>query len=205
MIPRISARNGRLSRAAIGLASFMLEYAPDGIPEWIDRHRQNAGSERTSGEIADALIEEFSLVPSVSKKVAAMLLSDLLLGAGQVRPEWFAIGADMVVVDRIVHGVLYRTGALAEYGQQHTYGPKCYQEQGCANVIRRLANFIDARRFNVEYPRVLPRLIQHGIWQHGALSEAGVCNAVRIPPGKVCKQENCAGFRFCPKVVTSNR
>jgi len=199
MVPTVAARNGRLSRAAIGLASFMLEYAPNGIPAWIEGHRQRGERNQV---IADALIAEFSLIPSVSQKVAAMLLSDLLLGASQTKPEWFSIGAEMVVVDRIVHGVLHRTGALKEFGVPHVYGPKCYQKHGCAAVIRKLAALIDARKFNRSYPSYFPRLIQHGLWQHGALSEAGMCNAVRIQAGVHCRNKNCLAFGICPKTLT---
>lgn len=199
MIPKVAARNGRLSRAAVGLASFMLEYAPNGIAEWIEGHRRRVGNGRNA---ADGMIAEFSFIPSVSKKVAAMLLSDLLLGASKTRPEWIPIGAEMVVVDRIVHGVLHRAGAIDEFGDQHAYGPRCYQDSGCVGALRRIAGSIDAREYAQQYPRFFPRLIQHGIWQHGAMNEAGLCNAVRIPKGRSCTATECPAFPSCPKIRT---
>src|SRR3954454_22954999 len=56
----------------------------------------------------------------------------------------------------LIHNLLYRTGTLAQCGAEHAYGPGCYAPQGCAAIVRALANEIDARAFDPSFPRTFP-------------------------------------------------
>ena len=81
-----------------------------------------------------------------------MALADLLLGADPGRERWVATEAAMVVIDTLMHNHLHRTGTLRRFGAEHPYGARCYAAGGCADLIRGLAERIDAREFNPAFP-----------------------------------------------------
>ena len=58
---------------------------------------------------------------------------------------------------------LSRTGILKRLGVVHVYGPACYQQHGCAEIVGRLSGAIDARRFNPAFPKLFPRLVQRAL------------------------------------------
>ncbi|VIO70455.1 hypothetical protein CI1B_31090 [Bradyrhizobium ivorense] len=106
-----------------------------------------------------------------------MTLSAVLMADRKSRPDWFDVGSQMVVVDRLVHNLLARAGILTRFGAPHAYGQRCYGENGCADILRRVSANIDARQFDASFPANFPRYIQHAAWHYCAASGLNVCNA----------------------------
>jgi hypothetical protein len=118
-----------------------------------------------------------------------MALADLLLGADPGRERWVWTGASMVVIDTPLHNHLHRTGTLRRFGAEHPYGPRCYAPGGCADIIRGLAERVDAREFNSDFPACFPRFVQFAVWRLCSASELDVCN------GTGSTTETAAGMR----------
>ena len=95
-------------------------------------------------------------VYGVADKVLAMALSGILIGAADVRPRWLEVGVHLIAVDTLVHNFLHRTGILARFKAAHPYGTGCYRAGGCAEIIARAAQQIDARAFNPSLPGHFP-------------------------------------------------
>ncbi len=106
-----------------------------------------------------AVIAPLKEVYGVSDKVLMVALSSLFLGAPR-RRTWAEVGASMIAVDTLVHNFLYRTGILQRLNASHVYGPGCYRPGGCAEIIDKVAQRIDAREFHRTYPRTFPRFVQ---------------------------------------------
>src|ERR1017187_3964195 len=98
-------------------------------------------------------------------KVITMAVSSLLIGAGGRRHVWFETGARFVVIDTLVHNFLHRTGILHQFNADHAYGLACYRPPGCADLVERIADHIDARTFNPQFPKTFPRFVQLAIWR----------------------------------------
>jgi hypothetical protein len=49
-----------------------------------------------------------------------------------------------------------------------------------------VAQRIDARQFNPEFPPPFPRFVQHAIWRYCAQSGLDVCNGNRIDDRQSC-------------------
>jgi hypothetical protein len=64
-------------------------------------------------------------------------------------------------------------GVLANLAADHSYGPQCYSERGCAAILRQVSSFIDARRFNPDNPAYFPRLIQSVVWRCPSSNDYG--------------------------------
>ena len=114
-------------------------------------------------------------VYGVADKVLAMGLSDILIGAADVRPGWLEVGVHLIAVDTLVHNFLHRTGILARFKAAHPYRPGCYPPGGCADIIRLVASQIDARQFNRRFPQVFPRFVQLAIWRYCSQQGFDVC------------------------------
>jgi hypothetical protein len=140
-------------------------------------------------------------VYGVSDKILTMTLSELLMGAQRVRPHWFAVGAAMIAVDTLVHNFLHRTGILSGCTADHAYGAGCYRLGGCADILRSVANLVDARRFNPVFPRVFPRFVQHAVWRYCAADGLDTCNGNRIDDRSGCTQHYCNIFGKCSKTL----
>ena len=108
-------------------------------------------------QVRTALIEPLRNVYGVSDKVLAMALSGILIGAADVRPKWLQVGVHLIAVDTLVHNFLHRTGILRRFEASHPYGTGCYRAGGCAEIIARAAQQIDARAFNPTFPAIFPR------------------------------------------------
>ncbi len=202
-LPRHDLRNGRLNQIGYGLALFVRDRCDGDLVGWIDR--QLAASD--DPEAADrallmraALLEPLSEVGGLSYKVLSMALADLLLGAGEGKERWMVAGTGMVAIDSLVHNWMARTGILRDLSADHLYGPGCYRPGGCAAILVRCAEFIDARAFCPEGPRVFPRLVQHGIWTFCAASGFDLCNGHRIDDRLPCQQQACSVFEHCGRV-----
>jgi hypothetical protein len=124
-------------------------------------------------------------------------LSCLMMGAGTSRPGWFDVGASFVVVDTLVHNFLHRTGILKGLDATHPYGSGCYRPGGCSDVLFGMASSIDARRFNREFPKVFPRMVQRSIWRYCAEAGLNICNGNKIDDRQPCQNADCAIFGTC--------
>jgi hypothetical protein len=199
-VPRL--RNGRLNQTAYSLFLFVRDITDGDIVGWIDRQlTAAAGASSADLEAArqEALLGPLRNVYGVSDKVLTMALSGLLIGARQHRPVWFETGKAMLAVDTLVHNFLIRTGILDSCGVAHQYGAACYTSGGCGEVIRTIADRIDARTFNRSFPAAFPRFIQHAIWRFCAADGLNLCNANRIDDRKPCQISYCYLCQKCSR------
>ena len=137
-LPTLPLRNGHLNQMAFSLFLFIRDVAGSDLVAWIDAQLDTADNkvapDRLEAMIA-GLLEPMRCIYGVSDKVLSMALADLLLAAGQHRPCWAEVGAQMIAVDRLVHNFLHRTGVLRRLSAEHAYGPGCYRADGCVGII----------------------------------------------------------------------
>jgi hypothetical protein len=199
-VPRPRLRNGRLNQTAYSLFLFVRDIAGGDLIGWIDRQLEAAAGSSDAGLEAarqEALIGPLRGVFGISDKVLTMALSSLLIGARGQRPVWFETGKAMIAIDTLVHNFLHRTGILESCGVPHRYGPACYAGGGCAEIIRGVANRIDARSFNRSFPKTFPRFVQHAIWRYCAAEGLDLCNGNRIDDHGRCQINYCYLFETC--------
>jgi len=153
----------------------------------------------------DAIIAPLRQIHGVSDKVLTMALSSLLLGAPNRMRLWQEVGASMIAIDTLVHNFLHRTGILHRFGAAHAYGSACYRLGGYAEIIESVADRLDARAFNSDFPAVFPRFVQHAIWRYCAQSGLAVCNGNRIDDRKSCDNAYCQICNVCDKIALYNR
>jgi hypothetical protein len=189
-LPSHRLRNGRLNQTAFSLHLFIRDQARSDLVGWIEDQlgEIDVADSRSSQE---ALIGPMRHIYGVSDKVLAMTLSSLLMADRANRPRWFDVGSQMIVIDTLVHNFLRRTGVLAAFDADHAYGPRCYQQGGCSEILRHVAERIDARAFNLAFPANFPRFIQHALWRYCAADALNVCNANNIDDHKYCYNSNC--------------
>jgi hypothetical protein len=106
-----------------------------------------------------------------------------------------------LAIDTLVHNFLHRTGMLRRFDTKHTYGLACYRSGGCADIIQAVAEQIDARQFNLRFPKVFPRFVQHAIWRYCSLSGLDVCNGNRIDDSRRCENKDCRVRLMCDRVA----
>jgi hypothetical protein len=147
-----------------------------------------------------ALLEPLRNIYGIGDKVWSMALADLLLAADPARERWVATGASMVVVDTLLHNHFHRTGVLRRFRAEHAYGPRCYAAGGCAEIIRGLAERVDAREINGDFPPCFPRLVQFAVWRLCSTSELNVCNGNMIDDRARCQNSMCPVFPACDRV-----
>jgi hypothetical protein len=136
----------------------------------------------------------------VSDKVLGMILSIMLLAAPLAWTRWREVGSNMIAIDTLVHNFLHRTGILDRFDAQHAYGVACYEDGGCADIIRTVAQAIDARRFNKDFPQTFPRFVQLAIWRYCAQLQFNVCNGNRIDDRARCHKPDCRLFKRCDRI-----
>ena len=192
-VPLLPLRNGRLCQTAISLFLFNRDIARGDLVAWIDGNSGFGPPEWAATRLSTALGAVFG----ISHKVAALALSGLLLACSKFRRRWGEVGAELVVVDTLVHNFLCRTGILRHLGAEHAYGPSCYLDGGCSDVVRRIARYIDAAQFNPAYPSRFPRFVQQAIWRFCAELELDFCNGRRVNDRLGCRQSHCAVFELC--------
>ena len=201
-LPRHRQRNGRLNQTGYALFLFTRDIAGGDLAKWIN---SRVGRDRPiSTRDRDALIEPLKNVYGISDKVTAMALSQLLMTVGRVGGRLFRVGASMIVVDTLVHNFLHRTGILKRHRAEHAFGAGCYQPGGCADIIRRAADHIDARPYGCGFPRSFPRLIQHAIWRYCAADALNICNGNRIDDRRRCQNRQCQLRPHCARVTLNN-
>lgn len=202
-VPTYKLRNGRLNQTANSLFLFFRDIARGDVVGWIDT--QLAGAVSTPGDpqnisnAQEALIGPLRNVFGVSDKLLTMTLATLLIGAERSRPQWLPIGIGMIAVDTLVHNFLFRTGILREHDAEHAYGLRCYKSGGCADIIRSIAQEIDARQFNNEFPANFPRFVQHAVWRYSALDGLNICNGNNIDDRLPCSNNSCQLYRICDR------
>jgi hypothetical protein len=201
-VPRPRLRNGRLNQTAYSLHLFVRDMAGSNLIGWIDSQLEGAaGPAGANLEAArqEALIGPLRNVYGISDKVLTMALSGLLIGVRSHRPVWFETGKAMIAIDTLVHNFLHRTGIQQDCGISHAYGTACYASGGCAEVIRTVANRIDARAFNPKFPSAFPRFVQHAIWRFCAADGLNLCNGNRIDDRKACQITYCYLHQKCDR------
>lgn len=199
-VPMLPLRNGRLNQTALSLFLFVRDVAQGDLVHWIDVNAQVGKARWAATRLSAALGAVFG----ISHKVSSLALSGLLLACSSFRPRWGEVGAQLVVVDTLVHNFLHRTGILRSLGAEHQYGPTCYVEGGCSNVLRRIARCIDAKQFNAAYPSDFPRFVQQAIWRLCAELELDICNGHRIKDRLGCRQASCVVFELCSREPLKN-
>jgi hypothetical protein len=202
-LPVHDLRNGRLNQTAYSLFLFIRDIANGDLVGWIDGQLAEADAPNAPDRLArlrQALLSPLGQVFGVSDKVLSMTLSSLLLGAGPGRPRWAEVGGSMIVVDTLVHNFLHRTGILDRLNAGHQYGPVCYQRSGCAGVLEVVAQYIDARTFNPDFPATFPRFVQYAVWRYCAQLGLNVCNGNRIDDRYSCKNVYCRIYDQCDRV-----
>ena len=141
-LPTHQLRNGRLNQMAYSLFLFVRDIADGDLVGWIDRQFQDADDPASPNRLArlrEALIGPLREVYGVSDKVLTMTLSCILLAAPKRLHLWHEVGASMIAIDTLVHNFLVRTGILARFEADHSYGAACYQAGGCADIIAAVA------------------------------------------------------------------
>lgn len=199
IVPTIPARKGQLARLAVALSYWTAELPNQSLVGWA-RSKLTRGDPRAGGS---AMVDDLKRLPGVSDKVASMIASDVAIGLSTGSDALLRAGASVIVVDRLVHNLIIRTGATKVAGQSHTFGPGCYAEGGCRDLIELFAVGTDARQFNRHWPTFAPRMLQHAIWRFCAGNEMNTCNGNNIRAGSACGIRNCPGFKDCAQVVVS--
>ncbi|MDD1520671.1 MULTISPECIES: hypothetical protein [Bradyrhizobium] len=201
-LPSPQLRNGRLNQTAYSLFLFVRDLADGDLVRWIDGQLDSAKGETTSELEAarqEALVGPLRNIYGVSDKILMMTLSTLLIGARKQRPIWFETGKAMISVDTLVHNWLIRTGILHDCGIPHAYGAACYGPSGCAEIIRTVADRIDARAWNPEFPKRFARWVQNAIWRFCAGDGLNLCNGNRIDDRRACQIGYCHLYQRCSR------
>jgi hypothetical protein len=203
-VPSHILRNGRLNQTAYSLHLFIRDIADGDFVDWIDRQIREADMPHDTDHTArrrEALIGPLREVYGVSDKILTMTLSCILLAAPAGYEHWREVGATMIAIDTLVHNFLHRTGILRRFGAAHAYGVGCYGPGGCADIISVVAEQIDAAAFNLRFPRLFPRFVQHAIWRYCAQLGLDVCNGNRIDDRKSCDNKYCQIHSICDRIV----
>jgi hypothetical protein len=207
-LPRSHLRNGRLNQTAYSLFLFVRDLTDNDLVGWIDCQLEAArAAPGTTLEAArqEALVGPLRNVYGVSDKILMMTLSTLLIGAREQRPIWFETGKAMIAVDTLVHNFLHRTGILQDCGIPHTYGAGCYGPGSCAEIIRAVADRIDARTLNRAFPQKFPRFVQNAIWRFCAGDGLNLCNGNRIDDRQACEISYCYLYQKCRREPLKRR
>lgn len=201
-LPRHRLRNGRLNQTAYSLFLFIRDVTDSDLVKWIDVRLADEASRPNRGRLAsmrEALIGPLRNVYGIADKVLNLALASILLVADEGRQHWRELGGSMIAIDTLVHNFLNRTGVLRTLSAEHPYGEGCYGTNGCAEIIERVSERIDAREFNRSFPAYFPRFVQYAIWRYCAQGALNICNGNRIATGKRCRNDWCRLYRKCAR------
>jgi hypothetical protein len=198
-LPTHPLRNGHLNQIAYSLYLFVRDVAGGDLVGWIDGQLDKPAPESLP-QARVALIEPLRNVYGVSDKVLGMALSGILIGAADLRPRWLEVGVQLIAVDTLVHNFLHRTGILSRFKADHPYGPGCYRPGGCADIIGRVAQKIDARAFNRTFPAYFPRFVQLAIWRYCSQQGLDICNGNRLDDRQRCQNRHCRLYSICDRI-----
>jgi hypothetical protein len=207
-LPRPQLRNGRLNQLAQSSYLFVRDLTGGDLVGWIDHQLETAQAATSTGLDAarqEALIGPLRNIYGVSDKILMMTLSTLLIGARKQRPIWFETGKAMISVDTLVHNWLVRTGILHDCGISHAYGAACYGPGGCAEIIRTVADRIDAGTLNTEFPKRFARWVQNAIWRFCAGDGLNLCNGNRIDDRRACEIGYCYLYQRCSRTALKSQ
>ena len=178
IVPALPMRNGCLAQSAAALYLFLRDVCGGDFIGWIDDQLS-----RSNKPNAAPIIDAMRHIHGVSDKVLSLALVVLLLGGRPDDSLGQAAGAQLIVIDTLVHNWLHRSGILNDLDARHRYGPKCYAPNGCAAILRRAALLIDARRYGAHNPPAFPRLIQSAIWRFWAADAFDIYKGNRMMIG----------------------
>src|SRR3954469_24151252 len=204
-LPTHPARKGALIVAAYSLALFVRDICEGDLISWIDQQLAEADPGLDAPDRAvrmgAALLEPLREVSGIGEKVWSMALADLLVAADPNREGWATTRAGMVGIDTLMHNHLHRTGILRRFAAEHPYGPRCYAPGGCAEIVRGLAERVDARTFNPGFPACFPRFVQFALWRLCSRSELDICKGNQIDDRTRCEKITCPTFADCDRVA----
>jgi hypothetical protein len=203
-VPVHPLRNGRLNQTAFSFFLFVRDVAGSDLFRWIDDQFDEADGLSQAAR-QEALIGPMRHIFGVSDKVLTMTLSSLLMADRENRPDRFVVGSQMIVIDRLVHNFLARTGILKRCAASHPYGPACYSAGNCADILKSVSAEIDARQFEPTYPPNFPRYTQHALWRYCAADALNICNGNTIDDRKSCENTTCTIFDICLKVALKSQ
>ena len=198
VVPQLHTRRGLLAKTATGFALWARGREDLKLRDWL---LCEASPDRTALDASNALSADFARVPGISVKVARMLLADMCIGLSGHNEQLLQVGVETIVVDRIVHNLIIRIGAIAHSGKSHAFGEGCYRPGGCADLIRDVASSINANLFDDRWPVCSPRLIQHALWRFGAGTQLNTCNGDQIPAGARCGLKGCPASGNCGRIA----
>ena len=115
---------------AYSLFLFIRDITDGDLVGWIDRQFQSADDPASPDRLAqlrETLIGPLREVSGVSDKVLTMTSSCILLAAPKRLHLWHEVGASMIAIDTLVHNFLVRTGILARFEADRSYGAACSQ------------------------------------------------------------------------------
>ncbi len=194
-VPKLALRKGTLNEQAFSLFFFIRDVCQGDMVGYIDAAMPAA--DLVGGDVEscrERLLCAFTGIVGVSRKLASMMLSSLMLAAGDERPGWILVARSMIVVDSLVHNFMHRTGVLHAFKAQHRYGPNCYGAVGCEAVLRKLGVVLA-----IDDRGLTPRSVQHAIWRFCAGSELSICNGNNIRDTKRCRLEWCPLLGICAR------
>jgi hypothetical protein len=201
-LPAYPLRNGRLNQLAYSLYFFIRDVAGGDFAGWLEWVIETSSAGGNGPDLArHALLDALRPLYGVSDKMLTMVFSDLLIAGAHAHPRWLDIGAGMIVVDTLVHNFLWRSGILHRHRAEHSFGPACYAQNGCASIIRAIARKLDARKFNSDFPANFPRFVQHAIWHYCAQDGVNICNGNRIVDDQSCDIAWCPARGACDRIV----
>jgi len=181
-LPKFDMKRGTLNQMVFSLYFFLRDVCQNDFYQFVQAHFDQGKKEcyQVKGQVEN-FIQVFSQVYNVGPKLIDMAFSHLFFTQ---YPGWDyrTVGAEMVAIDTLVHNFLARTGTLDEYKKFHKYGLACHTQKGCLGVIEEIAQEIDCRKYNKEYPAYFPRLVQLYIWAYCSMTGENICN------GNKCKQ-----------------
>jgi hypothetical protein len=203
-LPELPLRNGRLNQTAFSLYFFMRDVASGDLISLIDRQVDSISKDASPREVHRSLVPAWKGVFGISDKVISMALATLLMSAPRQRKEWKRAGCSLIVVDTLVHNFLHRSGLAKLFGNEHLYGPGCYNKDGCFDVLASVSQLVDARRFNARFSSYFPRFVQLAIWRYAA-GPFEICNAKQINDRKRCAVRDCYLRGDCQRVALKPR
>ena len=127
-LPSHELRNGRLNQMAYSLFLFIRDIADGDLVGWIDRRFQAARCPSRVPSACPTTRSRDWTAPGGLWRVGQGLDHDLvviLLAAPKRLHLWHEVGASMIAIDTLVHNFLVRTGILAEFEADHSYGAAC--------------------------------------------------------------------------------
>lgn len=175
-------KRGNLNQMVFSLFLFLRDVGYNDFYNFIRREFQEKDQKKV-GDQDKAFLAQFGQVYHVGPKLIDMGFSHLFFTR---IPGWDyqEIGAEMVANDTLVDNFLARTGTLDEYKRPHKYGLACHTQKGFVGVIEEIAQEIDCRKYNPNYPAYFLRLVQLYIRAYCSMNGENICNGNKCKEGR---------------------